>query len=153
MIVIVLLGIFTYFAFYNKEYLKNPKRIKVLRKRAVTDPIAKKRLEKIKRKHKRNKKSDGPNKITAFALVLILFLIVLFICFIPGWTDYIKKDYVFYEGDFSVEHSWSYKYSINATITLDDGTELVGTLGLEEGEYTGKIVYSKRTEIALTVEK
>ena len=50
----IIVGIVACFTFNNKENLKNAKRIKILRERAIADPIAEKRLRKMERKHKRN---------------------------------------------------------------------------------------------------
>lgn len=149
----IAVGIFTYFVFNNKENVKKAKRLKALKEKAKIDPIAKKRLEKMERKRKRETKNDGFSKIQAFSLILILFLITLFVGVIPEWTDYIKKDYVVYEGNLFVERSFTYKFSRTSSITLDDGTELTGALGLDEGQHNGKIIYSKRSKIALEIEK
>lgn len=149
----IIVGVVAYFVFYNKENFKNAKRIKTLREKAITDPIAEKRLRKMERKHKRNLKNDRFNKVLILSLIMILVFINLFLCVIPGWTDYIKKDYIVYNGNLSVECSiYVHKYLRTSTITLEDGTVLTGALGLEEGQHNKRIVYSKRTEIALWIE-
>ena len=150
----IIVGIVAYFVFNNKENSKNAKRIRALREKATTDPIAEKRLRKMERRHKRNLKNDKVDRILVFALILILTFANLFLCVIPGWSDYINKDYVVYDGTLSVECSiYVHKYLRTSTITLEDGTVLAGSLGLEEGQHNKRIVYSKRTEIALWIEK
>ena len=143
-----------YCVFNNKETAKNAERIRTLREKAKTDPIAEKRLRKMERKHKRNLKNNRVDSILVFALILILVFANLFLCVIPGWSDYINKDYVVYDGTLSVENSiYVHKFLRTSTITLEDGTVLTGSLGLEEGQHNIKIVYSKRTEIALWIKK
>lgn len=69
---------------------------------------------------------------------------------IPGWTDYAKKDYVVFDGSSLVENGFNvHKFTRSSHIILPDGTRLTGSLGLEDGEHHGRIVYSKRTKIAL----
>lgn len=151
---LIIVGIVGYFIFYNKENSKNAKRIKDLRQKALTDPIAEKRLRKMERKQKRNLGSDRFNKILTFSLIFVLVFVNLFLCVIPGWTDYIKKDYIAYGGQLSVENSiYVHRYLRTSTITLEDGTVLTGSLGLEDGKYSKRIVYSKRTKIALWIEE
>ena len=125
----IIVGIVAYFVFNNKENSKNAKRIRALREKATTDPIAEKRLRKMERKHKRNLKNDRVDRILAFALILILTFANLFLCVIPGWSDYIKKDYVVYNGTLSV-----HKYLRTSTITLEDGTEHAGCCSLYPNE-------------------
>lgn len=76
-------------------------------------------------------------------------------CVIPLWTDYIKKDYIVYSGNFSVERNGTigikyYRYSYD--YILEDGTELSGSnMDLDIGEYNKTIVYSKRTKNVLGI--
>ena len=144
----IIVGVVAYSVFNNKENSISAKRIRTLREKATTDPIAEKRLRKIERKHKKNLKHDRVNKFLIFTLILILVSLNLFLCVIPGWMDYIKKDYIVHKGNLSVS-----RYTRISTITLEDGTMLSGSLGLEEGQHNLKIVYSKRTKLALWVEK
>lgn len=150
----IALGAFVYSFYNNDENSKNAKRIRTLIERAKTDPIAEKRLKKFERKHKRNLKNDRVDKVIIFTFILILMFINLFLCVIPGWLDFINKDYVVYDGALSVETNiYVHKFTRTSTITLGDGTVLTGSLGLEEGQHNKRIVYSKRTEIALWIEE
>lgn len=72
---------------------------------------------------------------------------ILFLCVIPGWTDYILKDYEIYDGEFEVV-----RYTRRNYIIFEDGTSISGSLGMERGTYNRKIVYSSRSKIALGVE-
>ena len=56
------------------------------------------------------------DKVLIFSLLLVLFSITLFVAVIPGWTDYVKKDYVVYGGDLSVEYE-VHRYIRSSTIT------------------------------------
>lgn len=151
----VITGVVACFCFYDKENSTNAKRIKELRKKAVSDPIAAKRLVKMERKHKRKTKNDRLHKILVFSLISVLLFINIIFCVIPIWTDYIKKDYIVYEGNISVEHDTVFVFPTSrktSTFTLDDGKEISGSLALEEGQYYKIIVYSKRSEILLGME-
>ncbi len=148
----VITGVVAYFYFYDKENSTNAKIIKELREKAVSDPIASKRLRKMERKHKRKTKNDRLDKILVFSLISVLLFINIIFGVIPTWTDYIKKDYIVYEGNISVEHDIGFRYTKTSTITLDDGKTITGTLRLEEGQYYKRIVYSKRSEIPLGIE-
>lgn len=141
-----------YFAFCDKEKFINAARIKALREKAATDPVAKKRLRKMERKHKNRLKNDRFNKILTFSLTSLLIFINLFAAVIPGWTDYIKKDYVVYGGETATEYDVQ-RYVRTSTVTLDDGTVLTGPFGLDQGKHNERIVYSKRTKIVLGIDK
>ena len=154
LLVIIGISIVACISFYDKENTKNAKRIKALREQALTDPTAEKRLQKLERMHKRKFKNVMLDKIITLLLVTILFFVDLFVGVIPGWTDYIKKDYVIYEGNSVLENGFNVKrYTRSSYITLADGTRLTGSLGLDDGEYKGRIVYAKRTKIALGFEE
>lgn len=121
---------------------------KKLEEKAKTDPYAKKKLDKMNRKRNKSIKQEMFEKIFAFAVLTALSFTMLFFFFIPGWTDYVKKDYVVYEGTVTVTREYYRRHSYTY---LDDGTCLTGRLGLDEGEHNVTIVYSKRTEIALDI--
>ncbi len=89
-----------------------------------------------------------PLKIVAAVLSIVFALGTLFICLIPGWSDYIKKDYVVYEGSYEVTGVGG-----DMKIILEDGTSLKEQSGLDEGEFEGRVVYSKRTKIPLGMSK
>ncbi|MBP3437119.1 MAG: hypothetical protein J6K61_04335 [Clostridia bacterium] len=109
----------------------------------------------IKRYKKFNeKKGKIRNTFVAnFIVIGILFcLIIVFGVFsvLPSWTDYIKKDYVIYIGDFSVNDS-NTKYGSH--ILLNDGTTLTGAADFDAEDTNGHVVYSKRSKITLGGQK
>lgn len=118
-----------------------------LEARAETDERAKKRLEKLKRKNKKKRKERRAD--AAFGCVLLAFCVGIAVCallvgVIPGWTDYIKKDYVVYEGAIEVYRSGKHSY-----IKLEDGTVIDGRSGFSYDDKYGTVVYSKRSKITL----
>ena len=100
----------------------------------------------MNRKRKKSIKQEWIEKTVSFAVLAVLFIVNFSFFFLPAWTDYVKKDYVVYDGDVEVEHYRRHYYTY-----LDDGTTLTGSLGLSEGKHNVTIVYSKRTEIALDI--
>ena len=147
---IIAIGVFAFFVYQNRENKKTKGRIKHLEAKAKTDPIAQKQLERLNRKRNKRKKDGILDKVLIFSLLLVLFSITLFVAVIPGWTDYVKKDYVVYGGDLSVEYE-VHRYIKSSTITLKDGTILTGVFGLDEGTHTEAIVYSRRTKIVIGI--
>ena len=139
-------SVFGILSYRNSDAKKQREIRKKLEEKAKTDPYAKKKLDKMNRKRNKSVKQETFEKIFGFAVLVVLFCVMLGFFFIPGWTDYIKKDYVVYEGTVTVEHYRRHYYTY-----LDDGTCLTGGLGLDEGEHYKTIVYSKRTEIALDI--
>ncbi len=115
-----------------------------LRERAESDAYAKNELVKLERKHGKKLKRELYSGVALCAVSLTLSLIILFGFMLPGWCDYVKKDYVLYSGRLEVEHNRQHR-----NIILEDGTVVSGDLGYDSGIHRGKIVYSKRTEIAL----
>ncbi|MBE6671989.1 MAG: hypothetical protein E7599_00505 [Ruminococcaceae bacterium] len=144
LLITVGLGIWYLIFTHTSGNLKDRKRIKRLKQKANRDPYAEKQLQKLKRKQKSVKKTSLSTDILVWSLLIVLLSLNLFLAIIPGWTDYIKKDYVVYEGSFVVD-----RYTRGSHINLEDGTRLTGALDLGEGEHTGRIVYSRRTKIAL----
>ena len=149
---LIAIGVFALFVYRDQENVKAKERFKHLESKAKTDPNAQKQLEKLKRKRNKRKKDGILDKVLIFSLLLVLFSITLFVAVIPGWTDYIKKDYVIYGGDLSVEYE-VHRYIRTSTITLEDGTVLTGAFGLEDGKHTEAIVYSRRTKIVIGIDQ
>lgn len=137
-------------SFIHKSDVKGQRRLRNLKKQAKDDPGATQELERLKRK-KRNKRKKNAKSIagdvclSVMLLGLALALTLLFV--LPGWTDFILKDYQIYEGEFEVTKGNKMKY-----IDLDDGTSLIGGGGLDLGEHNGRVVYSKRTHTTMGVE-
>ena len=132
---------------YTSLTLKNPKRKEYLRKlkeKAQSDDFAKKQLEKIKRRNKRRHKRERKNIITdvfIWSISICVGVAILVWGIIPGWTDYIRKDYVVYKGKITV-----YQQMKNSRIELDDGTVIWGIGDFNEHDTYGTVVYSKRTK-------
>lgn len=63
---------------------------------------------------------------------------------IPGWTDYIRKDYVVYTGEITV-----YNQMKRSRIELEDGTTIWGRGDFNEEDTYGTVVYSRRTKLFL----
>lgn len=146
LILVLGVGIFGFITYFDKDAKKKREIRKKLEEKAKTDPYAKKKLDKMNRKRNKSIKQEMFEKIFAFAILAALWFAMLFFFVIPGWTDYIKKDYVVYEGEIKVEYYRRHYYTY-----LDDGTCLTGGLGLDEGDHNKTIVYSKRTDIALDI--
>ena len=132
---------------YTSLTLKNPKRKEYLRKlkeKAQSDDFAKKQLEKIKRRNKRRHKRERKNIITdvfIWSISICVGVAILVWGIIPGWTDYIRKDYFVYTGEITV-----YQQMKNSRIELDDGTVIWGIGDFNEHDTYGTVVYSKRTK-------
>ena len=138
-------------SFIHKSDVKGQRRLRNLKKQVKDDPGAAQELERLKRK-KRNKRKKNAKSIagdvclSVMLLGLALALTLLFV--LPGWTDFILKDYQIYEGEFEVTRGSSKPYYID----LDDGASLRGGGGLDLGEHNGRVVYSKRTHTTMGVE-
>ena len=135
------------FLLYTSLTLKNPKRKEYLRKlkeKAQNDDFAKKQLEKIKRRNKRRRKQERENIITdvfIWSISVCAGVAILVWGIIPGWTDYIRKDYVVYKGEITV-----YQQMKRSRIELDDGTVIWGIGDFNEHDTYGTVVYSRRTK-------
>ena len=135
------------FLLYTSLTLKNPKRKEHLRKlkeKAQNDDFAKKQLEKIKRRNKRRRKQERKNIITdvfIWSISVCVGVAILVWGIIPGWTDYIRKDYVVYKGEITV-----YQQMKRSRIELDDGTVIWGIGDFNEHDTYGTVVYSRRTK-------
>ena len=140
----VLLAIWALIVFCKGNDKENKERIQKLKKRAETDPSVLKQLKNLKNRYQKNKRKILISGLLVESVLVILILVNLFLAVIPGWTDFVKKDYVVYEGEFEV-----YNYTREHYIILGDGTRLKGALGLDSGVYTDKIVYSPRSKFAL----
>ena len=135
------------FWFYVSLTMKNPKEKEHLRKlkeKAQNDESAKKQLEKIERKNKRRRKREKENIITdiiIWSISACLAIVILAWGVIPGWADYIRKDYVVYKGEFTV-----YQQIRRSRIELEDGTTIWGIGDFDEEDTYGTVVYSRRTK-------
>ena len=92
-------------------------------------------------------KKDTVVRIVIICVLIALLTLLLSVALVPGWADYTKKDYVEYVGEFECQRNGKAVFTY-----LPDGTKLEGAYGLDEGEYYGRVVYSKRTKINLLSE-
>lgn len=146
---ILFLGLMIAFGFwlYISLTMKNPKERQHLRKlkeKAQTDETARRQLEKIERKNKRRRQRNKDNIITdiiIWSATVCLAVAILAWGVIPGWTDYIRKDYVVYTGEITV-----HKQMKHSRIELEDGTTIWGIGDFNEEDTYGTVVYSRRTK-------
>lgn len=149
---IVIIGFFAFSVLKRESSREEKEHLEKLKQKAETDSKARKRLEKMRRrmaKKKKAEKRERLEKIFICTVLSILFVCLLIYCVIPCWSDYIIKDNMVYEGEFKVVRSSSGKYHHRNNIELQDGTYLTGSGGLPEGNYSGTIVYSKRSLVVL----
>ncbi len=146
---ILLLGLVVAVGFwvYTSLTMKNPKekeRLRKLKEKAQNDENAKKQLEKIERRNKRRRKREKENIITdviIWSISACLAIAILAWGVIPGWTDYVKKDYVVYKGEITV-----YQQTRHSRIELGDGTTIWGIGDFSEEDTHGTVIYSRRTK-------
>ena len=135
---------FLSYAFLTMKNPKEKEHLQKLKEKAQNDESAKKKLEKIERKNKRRRKREKENiiaDILIWSITICLAIVILTWGVIPGWTDYIKKDYVVYTGEITV-HS-QIKHS---RIELEDGTIIWGRGDFNVEDTHGTLVYSRRTK-------
>ena len=137
---------------------KESERIKRLEKDAKENSALKKQLDKLKRKRaNRNKRAGNSIWLDVIVSVLASFCIFLnlFCCVIPGWTDYLLKDYVVYTGSYETVHSSTGGYygivrRGNTFYTvLPDGTRIDGAS--HSGTNYGTVIYAKRSKILIKI--
>jgi len=130
--------------------MKNPKgrqHLKKLKEKAENDELAKKRLVKIELKNKRRRKRNKENiiiDVVIWCLSVCMAAVILAWGVIPGWTDYVKKDYLIYTGEITV-----YNQMKRSRIELEDGTTIWGIGDFDEENTYGTVIYSKRTKLFL----
>lgn len=133
------------FAYISRDpdVKKAKRRLRELQAKPNQAPSTRRKIAKLQNrltKEKRERRQDW----WTYAIGLSVIAVLLAFCVIPGWTDYVRKDYVVYEGAFTVDRGGK-----QAHLILEDGTQLVGAIGLQEGTYDGKVVYAKRMKITL----
>ena len=132
---------------YTSLTLKNPKEkehLRRLKEKAQSDELAKKQFEKLERRNKRRRRRERKNIVTdvfIWSISVCVGVAILVWGIIPGWTDYIRKDYVVYTGEITV-----YQQMKNSRIELDNGTIIWGTGDFNEHDTYGTVVYSRRTK-------
>lgn len=135
--------IFFAYVSYDSDTRKAKNRLRELSAKPNKGASTRRKIAKLQNRLAKEKKERRQDRwLYAICLPLIALMLVLFV--IPGWMDYACKDYVVYEGTFSVNQGAKQKFLI-----LEDGTRLLGGIGLQEGTYQGQIVYTKRTKIIL----
>jgi len=150
LLLFVVAAFLLWFLIIQRTNKKENKRIQKLKEQAATDEKARGKLEKLQRKRERKKTRDKPKLIReiAFLLLPLGLGILLLYAAVPTLIDYIKKDYVVYSGNFTVEISYNGRF-ISEEITLEDGTTLEGTAGLHGDDTCGTVIYAKRSKMAL----
>ena len=146
---IMFLALMIVFGFwlYISLTMKNPKerqRLRNLKEKAQNDETARKQLEKIERKNKRRRQRNKDNIITDIVIgsfTVCMATVILAWGAIPGWTDYIRKDYAVYTGEIEV-----YRQLKRSRIELEDGTTVWGIGDFDEEDAYGTVVYSRRTK-------
>ena len=132
---------------YTSLTLKNPKEkehLRRLKEKAQSDELAKKQFEKLERRNKRRRRRERKNIVTdvfIWSISVCVGVAILVWGIIPGWTDYIRKDYVVYTGEITVYQQMKY-----SRIELDNGTVIWGTGDFNEHNTYGTVVYSRRTK-------
>ena len=132
---------------YTSLTLKNPKEkehLRRLKEKAQSDELAKKQFEKLERRNKRRRRRERKNIVTdvfIWSISVCVSVAILVWGIIPGWTDYIRKDYVVYTGEITV-----YQQMKNSRIELDNGTVIWGRGDFNEHDTYGTVVYSRRTK-------
>ena len=137
-------GVVAAILLHDKDGRRAKKRMRALAARAESDPIARARLEKLRRKSGRGKKERVVTNIIIWGLLAVLITVNLCFATVPCWVDYATKDYVVYTGNFT-----AHDYMKRDHIILENGTYLNGRGGYEDGEWFGKVVYSRRSRIVL----
>lgn len=125
---------------------KDSARIRKLRALAETDGAACKELEKRLRKVGRERKHrllSGLKDGLISGLLAVVTLACLALYTVPVWQDYFVKDYAVYTGTYTVTHQHKAYW-----IELEDGTTLQSG-GAPEGEYTGTVIYARRSKIVV----
>ena len=129
--------------FRDEEHKKAKDRLRQLKVKPNKGPSTYRNIQKLQRKIQKNK-GDRRTAWLTYVINILLIVALLVFCVIPGWTDYVLKDYVVYEGSFTCEY-----HNKVMCVILDDGTTLTGSIGLAEGTYNGQIVYAKRSKMTL----
>ena len=132
---------------YTSLTLKNPKEkehLRRLKEKAQSDELAKKQFEKLERRNKRRRRRERKNIVTdvfIWSISVCVGVAILVWGIIPGWTDYIRKDYVVYTGEITV-----YNQMNRSRIELEDGNTIWGRGDFNEEDTYGTVVYSRRTK-------
>lgn len=142
---------------------KTEKWLQTLRARAETDERARRELARRMRKREKRRRNERCDRVWYLVLMGFVGLIVTAATVFwatPMWRDYTQKDYATYDGTFSVVYQQKGWYTVIPegrsfrwlTGLSPDETYLRGSGELEEGTYTGRVVYAPRSEIVLGIE-
>ena len=147
---IAVTGVFLYLSLTGKgKNEKEKQRLQKLKEKAPNDALAQKQLEKLERKRQRKKrrgKAEAAYDLFITGIGIALSLTILILGVLPGWNDYLRKDYVIYTGEISVTYKLRNRY-----IELEDGT-VVRSYDLSEfdsDDTFGTVIYAKRTGLYL----
>lgn len=129
--------------FRDEDRKKAKERLRQLKAKPNKGTSTHRNIRKLENKIEKNKEDRRTAALVYFHCVMLIVSNLAFLT-VPGWTDYVLKDYAVYEGSFTCE----YRNKMMCVI-LENGTSLTGGIGLAEGTYNGQIVYTKRTKITL----
>ena len=149
-LIVITVTIFYCYVLFTGRDKKKIRQLKRLKEKAVCDENAKKKLEKLERKYKRQRKRGRSDFITSIIILTLcvgLALADMFLCVIPGWCDYIKKDYIMYTGNFEVANAMdSFKRILVGSTTFSTcvdrfGTEYIRSLLLSRNGWKNSFVF------------
>ncbi len=137
------------FRLRDRKNEKEMARMRLLAKRAESDPVAKKQLERKLRKQENKKRREKSKRLSDIFIFAIAFLLICGSLWgvITRVADYTKKDYIVYEGTVTVK-----THQRRSVVTLSDGTVLwcKKSWALEmEDEERVVIAYAKRSDIVV----
>lgn len=144
-VVLVTFGVLTCYEAYGTRFGAKNKKIRIFNKQSKNGGGIERMMDDAKTDFEKKSREKLIEKIVVGGLIAVLLILDLSFSAIPGWIDYAKKDYVEYVGEFECENS-----SKGKNTYLPDGTKLSGTDGLKSGEYHGRIVYGKRSKVAVS---
>ena len=104
LVLMIAFGFWLYISLTMKK-TKERQRLRKLKEQAQTNETARRQLERIERKNKRRRQRNKDTiiaDILVWSLTVCLATVILAWGVIPGWTDYIKKDYAVYTGEITV---------------------------------------------------
>ena len=148
---VLMLGVLLFWAIFsyrNHWKVITPKEKSRLKKleSCGDDTRTQKELARRKRKEARKNKKSRMEWIEASAIMVLIMAVFLWCLIgltIPAWTDYCRKDYSIYVGEFEVK-----RYNRGNWVELDNGVTLRGS-DLPVGTYNGTVVYAHRSEYTL----
>lgn len=145
---LAILSVVLYIRFSRDGMQKEAEYIYKLKLRAESDEWAQREYVRRERKYKQKQRIRQKANIPllfAFFVSITISAVVLLTMTVPTWLDYVKRDYVVYDGDFSVYYKAKTRW-----IEIAEDSTLHGELvAPNAGNYNGTVVYAARSKIAL----